>query len=404
MIRREDTLLFLLRQGATGNERIKQFFEVYGDVILSDDFGIEDEELYSILEYAIRWLRSSRKLPQLSNFSHKSNWYHRILSVNTSETVDELLDYWTAEAKRVSFISCVKKGIEMVKSDRGVDVEKLEEIVDELNEKIKSDTSSEIEDLNDTSIQDVEQSFWKTGTVLDEHIQGVMKGSFNIIMGMTGIGKTWFGINFAKMLLEANQNVKVMHIETELEKNVFIHRLIRVFTDYDKKDVIGKNLSDVIEHISTGRYIVKKVSTFTKQLIEHLVSKHNPDIIIIDQLNHYTDDLRKSIFTATDRWRQLADFGHYLLRYSLSTGKTFVGLMQTNRGGGDVADLSAIAESFNITWHARLILQISDDEDGNFIYVAKCSEAISKRRIFRFRFDNRMRVRFFRIGGEDEDE
>lgn len=132
---------------------------------------------------------------------------------------------------------------------------------------------------------------------LDESNIGIQNGEVVTIQGRSGIGKSWYLINFCaqayidgKRILYLSPEMSAM--ETELRADVFLMRHFNIPTSHkglvtadDEYIKYYKEYVNILSKNRDGRWVTidsDKAGSFSIAAIHDLVDQHHPDIVAID--------------------------------------------------------------------------------------------------------------------------
>jgi len=205
---------------------------------------------------------------------------------------------------------------------------------------------------------------------------GVTKGTLNVIIAATGVGKSLVLSHLAASYLTQNKNA--LYITLEMSRYEISRRIDANLFDVEMNKIIKLEENQFKKHIETlraktkGNLIIKQYPTAAASVLhfKHLLDelrlkkKFYPDVILIDYLN----------ISASSRIKPSSQSGSFA--YMKSVAEEFRGLAvemdvpiftatQTNREGAksNDIDLSDTAESFGIPFTADFMIALMPTKD-----------------------------------------
>lgn len=241
----------------------------------------------------------------------------------------------------------------------------------------------------------------RVGTLISELDKilggGISPGELNIIMALSGVGKSIFLINMAFAGLIQRKNV--VFITLEMSKRKVEYRLDTRFTGIPKDEILVREeeYRQKLEMYSKrcSKLIVKKfpssmatvgdIKTYLKTLTQ--VTGFVPDLVVVDYLdiiNSGVDSLYEGQGKVAKELRGLADE----FQYCLWTGT------QTNRKaeGKDIITKGDKADSFTVIQDSDVVVGLmrtveEDTEDKARISLVKMRDADDRTRVLNVSFD-----------------
>lgn len=223
-------------------------------------------------------------------------------------------------------------------------------------------------------------------TSLDNVFNGFEKGTLNLVIGMTGTGKSTFVSNIAYhhaftlekkvVVLSLEDNIDIWaHKITAQETGIPLTNILKGHTTDEQLEKIKTIKANKSKHSSKGEYRIIQMPPrkFTAQMIEEILDKEiefQPDIIICDQLSLVAPSIRRGgriDFEFGDVSKELAAIGkrkNSVMLVTCQANRSAIKNLKNNR----VIDIQIenISQSNQPAEDARsvLALQTNDHDDS----------------------------------------
>lgn len=214
----------------------------------------------------------------------------------------------------------------------------------------------------------------KTGfPTIDGHLWGLHRGNIITVGARPGIGKSAFMLNIAASLIKKGK--KVLYFSTEMSAFEQWARLLPILTGVEAfnfrsaKFSAGdkKRIDEEVERLhGENKFIVSDLASPTIDQVHALLTKHTPNVAILDYLQRFT-------FGEADRPDlAIGDFMKKLKTFSRTRNVAILLPSQLNRQvenrASKIPSMADLRESGNIEQESDIVILLYPDpkvEDGN---------------------------------------
>jgi hypothetical protein len=203
---------------------------------------------------------------------------------------------------------------------------------------------------------------------LNQHVEGVRKGTFNVILAGTGGGKTLTMCHFAAAY--RRQGLKVLYLTMEMKQSLIQQRIHANLLDVPMKYLRNISKAEFRERTPAklGRLISNEYPTggghtgHFRRYLAQLKAKSNfvPDIIFVDYLNICCSE--KTHASHTQKYDIVGGIAEELRALAQETDAVIWSATQSNRAGlKGQPDMTNISQSIQIASTADIILTLWTD-------------------------------------------
>lgn len=347
--------------------------------ITISDFNVRKDEMGFIYDFS----KAYKEIPDKETFIDKFSEFP-ILSVTDSEA--SLIDRLIEESQAYRTMPALKGMASKVNDfDTTGAIKDMQDFLTDLP-KYKNRLFKDFRDLVTYSKASPASKYISTSfSEIDDYLGGGIdtEDGFMLMLGGTGIGKTW---TLCKMAADAySKGKKVLMLSMELSASVISDRLISIMSRYDYDMIRQKVFPRDVNVESDRLYISDTImcDTYTVDKIEQMISICDPDVLYIDDISYIESD-------KDTMYEQLRDVGLRLRKISLERKMPILCTLQLNRDGGKKgkdASLYDVAGSVAIPQISAVTLLLTKEDDGLTISIKKHRQGLGTGMSARYQVD-----------------
>lgn len=201
---------------------------------------------------------------------------------------------------------------------------------------------------------------------------GFAPGHFIVLLGYSGLGKTWFGI---KLMINAwLQGYSPMIINLEMSPEELRDRIIFLISQYSMDDLVRANI-DPDDFKRWGKEFMdgqrpfhlignEGFGDFTTDMVQAKIEQYKPDIVLADYLQLFTDRARSG--SEIERAKRTArEFKQLAMSTNIPVMVITAVTGKDKKDRVNVPDIAQVAWSSEIEYAANLAFAVHTDRDAN---------------------------------------